>query len=347
MRCSPAVMAIALLAALLGIASACGGGSQVTTPAQRAFVPVTQETIPPTIATPAASPTPDFAAIARAHGCTITPFSTMPPSNWNDFLSYPHWYSANGLWLAPYSPSVLGFAKMPGAWWAGSTPVWILTPPGVNSTPAVSGQRLDGAGTLGVQPGTIRTPFILDFSTAGCWKVSVADAGHALSFTAYVLPHSERPDIAGLLATHTFLQPYSIPPSCAATHWKGPEDRFGVLHAGYWLDGNGITAGSSLGLLWAGAENTVEFWLKAMGPISVSGNAAGDPSTTLRVSLNDTQSQGGEHWVATIVFPTAGCWQVAARAGSQTFAASVYVYPEACKRNPGTPVASACHAPSP
>lgn len=138
------------------------------------------------------------------------------------------------------------------------------------------------------------------------------------------------------------MMPFPVPDTCAVTGWAGPDFRVGQQYASaYFIDGNGLTLGTTHGVLFAG-ENEVTWLAQApltttealSGPEIIRAIQTGGDGATVEIPIDVIeQIYGGTRddsveraWWSTVSFPSEGCWQVSVTLGLQTLDATIYVY---------------------
>ena len=149
---------------------------------------------------------------------------------------------------------------------------------------------------------------------------------------------------ARLEQERTELMPFPIPDTCAVTGWAGPDFRVGQQYASaYFLDGDGLTLGTTHGVLFAG-ENEVTWLADAplttsealSGPKTIRAVQSDGDGSTVAVPIEVIeQIDGGRRddsveraWWSTVSFPSEGCWEISVSLGVHTLTATVYVYPQ-------------------
>ncbi len=140
--------------------------------------------------------------------------------------------------------------------------------------------------------------------------------------------------------------PYPIPSSCPVTPLVGPDRRRSF--PAWWLDGEGIWAGTPIGVLYEG-YNKIQWQYEPPGNLEVTGGRLDGPAPPLRVDLAGI---GVGTYSSATTFPAPGCWRIAATAGDHRFEATVYVFPSGCRpaglREPNPPATpTPCTAPRP
>lgn len=137
------------------------------------------------------------------------------------------------------------------------------------------------------------------------------------------------------------LMPFPVPNTCAVTGWAGPDFRVGQQYASaYFLDGDGLTLGTTHGLLFVG-ENQISWFADAplttsealSGPATIRALQPGDASTVeIPIEVIEQISGGGKDplveraWWSTVSFPSEGCWEISVSLGGHVLDATVYVY---------------------
>lgn len=145
-----------------------------------------------------------------------------------------------------------------------------------------------------------------------------------------------------------FQPPFPPPASCPVTPWRAFERRRGF--PAFWLDGDGMAAGVPVGaVLYEGAQK-VQWQAEPGGDraLSVTGERLDGQAPAARAE--NPVLIGVGTWSSSTVFPAPGCWHLRGGDGVHTLAATVYVYPAACRPAaigglPSTPVP--CRPPSP
>jgi hypothetical protein len=112
----------------------------------------------------------------------------------------------------------------------------------------------------------------------------------------------------------------------------------------YWLSGDGVTVRGQVDRLYEG-ENNLDWFLESWEEPTISGSLVDNPQVSLRHTGMRSSDERGEHWRSTVAFPAPGCWQLQAEAGAQSLDAIVYVYPAACRVQPGLPPPASCGPP--
>lgn len=151
------------------------------------------------------------------------------------------------------------------------------------------------------------------------------------------LPAGTAADEDGRTAAQKAYHVYPIPAACSATPFVGPDKRHDF--PAWWLEGQGIVAGTPLGVLFQGG-NKLHWQLTTAAPLQVTGASRDGQQQPLNVALlsgigtGTTLVNGTTEdylYSSVIVFPTPGCWSVRANAGPQRLNATVYIYPFTCK----------------
>jgi hypothetical protein len=283
--------------------------------------------------------------------CTPTASSQSQPTQVAGDPTHTRWYEHEGLWASPASLSGINpsLSDGPGIWYAGTWPVlWAWTGSG---NLAISGHSLDPASTpLQAQstlvPDGSGATSTLTFDHSGCWQVTGRINGQRLDLVVDVLPFDQRPDVVAAQAQQAAARPYPIPMSCAADRWT-IDDRLAQLAARYWLDGDGVAASMiTPALLWQGPDNRIEWSADQSTDFSLGASLADNPDAAVGVDRSQVVSPSGSRWVTRISFPDPGCWTLHAVAGNATLDITVYVYPQACRRDPGQPLPAACREPA-
>jgi hypothetical protein len=137
------------------------------------------------------------------------------------------------------------------------------------------------------------------------------------------------------------MMPFPIPESCAVTGWAGPDFRVRRSEsAAYFVDGGGLTLGTTHGVLFAG-ENEIT-WLadaplttaEALSGPEVIRATRGEEDQLIEIPIDVTsQIDGGiipneveRAWWSTVHFPSEGCWEISVSLGAHALDATVYVY---------------------
>jgi hypothetical protein len=147
---------------------------------------------------------------------------------------------------------------------------------------------------------------------------------------------------ARLLEERAELMPFPVPDTCAVTDWAGPDFRVGQQYASaYFLDGDGLTLGTTHGLLFVG-DNQISWFADAplttsealSGPESIRALQPGSDGATVEVPIEIIEqiSGGGKDdaveraWWSTVNFPSEGCWDISVSLGAHVLDATVYVF---------------------
>jgi hypothetical protein len=220
----------------------------------------------------------------------------------------------------------------------------------------VTGRRLDAdAPPLDVNvfdgyEGMSHQIAMLSFPTSGCWEVTGESGDTSLTFVVDVVAYEEtvayqreQARNADAEADRQEQMPFPVPDTCPATTWLGPDSlNIGVPTARYRLEGDGLTLGQDIGLLFEG-QNTV-YWIAGpnvpladavRGAIAVTSTHALDPEAEIQLEIGSqlTVATGFAEegmwraWSSTVTFPSPGCWTLSASIGPHSLDTVVYVYP--------------------
>lgn len=137
------------------------------------------------------------------------------------------------------------------------------------------------------------------------------------------------------------MMPFPVPDTCAADDWTGPDFRVRRSDAAaYFLDGDGLTLGTTHGVLFAG-ENEITWLADAplttaealSGPESMAASHDSVDADPIPIEVTGQLEQGmmpddvERAWWSTVDFPSEGCWEIKVVLGSHSLIATVYVYP--------------------
>lgn len=159
--------------------------------------------------------------------------------------------------------------------------------------------------------------------TPGCYAMQIDGTTFSSAFVFQVLS-----DASALQP----IEPFEPPTSCA-TKFGAPEVRGGESgetgsYTAFWLDGDGISAGTARGVLFEG-HNLVR-WLHPEGtPISIRAERLDVAEPPLDVDLGPEGRS--RWWPVDMVFPSSGCWRIIATSGESSFDTTLYVYPNGCR----------------
>jgi hypothetical protein len=125
---------------------------------------------------------------------------------------------------------------------------------------------------------------------------------------------------------------YPAPASCATSPLVGPEER--KRFPAWWLDGQGIAAGTPIGALFEGG-NKIQWHLNTVAALTATGERLDASAPPLKLEhvegIGTMIDDADSRYSSEVYFPAPGCWRIEAEAGQQTLEATVYVYPLACK----------------
>jgi hypothetical protein len=280
------------------------------------------ETVPPSVASPAAAPA------GSSTSCPVTlPNGFAPPG----LPSQPHGYGNDELWTQLWPDGRVVFARgvgfvepdgslsMKWPWWQG-----------VSGQLTITGRRLDAPASPlrwipdGRDNGFLATALI--FPSAGCWEVTGRVGAASLTFVTLVVgPETAPPPLTAEVSTPVAaacpvtLPNGSVPPG----ELPNPlQHGTGMLWTELWPGGRAVVAmrgGQPLPIDWF-------WWRGEHGELTVEGHRLDAAAPPLQVDIPDVYGESGFQGT-TLIFPSAGCWEVTGRVGaaSLTFVTLVVV----------------------
>ena len=313
----------------------------------------------------APSPSPTSVEIAVGYDaatdvCLPSPLSSTRPGDPDQAAFTDTWYGddPNGLWA--------GLGRENEGVWTTSNRVlwWRLNPIPIE----VSGRRLDAdapplkADLIEGYEGFSHHISSISFPEPGCWEIEASAGDMQLRFVVGVAPFDESPiglrvqaekdDIARIREA---TRPHLIPETCSTSSWSGPTTgaagqyspeltNGASWHYSYYLDGDGLTLNTRLGLLFEGANRA--FWISETGAlpkdttITASKIDGGGELATLTFdgAEIDVVVQTGENTFVTVremdlSLPSPGCWTLTLENEDVSFTHTVYVYPSPAALN--------------
>lgn len=332
----------------LGLLAACGDDSDDADAVDP--VPDATETPDSAVPTPAPDPTAtpepqiDIETLAEEAGCDITTGIAVNEP-WLTEVS-PVWMKLEDRSVARSGPGP--FQVHDSTWHTGQERiVWhVSSEQEVDDSIEVTGRNLDSGAELTPAPVglTYQVPdgviaiATVEFPEEGCWQISIGD----VEVVSYVLPEEQRPDVRAGIEYREQVTPYEIPESCDATGWAGPSTHQG-LFAAYSLPDSEPPVLSTSGLFFAGQNQL--FVVTEDADLTVTGQNVDNPAMTPR---SDVQLASGglvPLVEATLDFPIPGCWDLEVEVEGETIGATIYVYPEECRREPGDDLPAGCVVP--
>lgn len=177
---------------------------------------------------------------------------------------------------------------------------------------------------------------VLEFPHAGCWVVQASSGNN----TGHIWFDVIRPRVSST-ATPTPVSAttlYPVPASCTVTPLSAPQPgRWGFTAR--WWTGTGLMASSSSSVLYERVGNELRWQLGTRAPLTLTGHNLSQPDQSMGVT-NDLSYSLSVTYITDVEFPSPGCWQIHAKAGTQAVQFTVYVYPYAClpadQRPPGS-----------
>lgn len=313
-------------------------------------VPEATETPDSAISTPIPEPTVtpehqiDIETLAEEAGCGITPAIAVSDP-WLTEIS-PMWMRFDEVSVARSGPGP--FQVHNSTWHTGHERVaWhVSDAEQIDDSIEVTGHSLDSDAelpptetglTYQVPDGIIALASV-EFPEDGCWQVSIGD----VEVVSYVLPENQRPDVRAGIAYREQMTPYDIPESCDANEWTGPSTHQG-LFASYAIPDADVRVMSTSGLFFAG-ENQL-FVATEDQDVTVTGQSVDNPAMTPRSDVQLASGGMVPLVEVTLDFPVPGCWDLEVEAEGQTIGATVYVYPEECRRELGAELPPNCVVP--